>query len=107
MKATTASRPQTVRINRTLFRQSQKSVLRRAKGRTVVVLTARQPHEEKCVVDKQYFDEILGQVDSLQETLEIMADTKLFNRLLRAQETIDEDLRSGRLHAFEEAFRED
>jgi len=41
---------------------------------------------------------------SLLETLEIMADRKLFSQILRAAETLKSDLRQGKLHNFEEAF---
>jgi hypothetical protein len=43
-------------------------------------------------------------VESLVETLEIMADRRLFDQIMAASETIDDDLRRGKLHSFEEAF---
>lgn len=43
---------------------------------------------------------------SLLETLEIMADRRLFNQILRAAVTLDDDVRSGKLASFEEAFKE-
>ena len=41
------------------------------------------------------------------ETLEIIKDQKLFGQILKASKTIDDDIRLGKLHSFEEAFRED
>jgi hypothetical protein len=41
---------------------------------------------------------------SLVETLEIMADRKLFKQILRAAETLKGDARQGKLHNFEEVF---
>lgn len=96
--------PERVETNRSQLRQKQSSVLRKAKGRTVVVVTARGEQDEKCVLDKGYFEEILGKLREALETLEITADSRLFRQLLRAGETIDEDIRLGKLHSWEEAF---
>ncbi len=41
---------------------------------------------------------------SILETLEIMADTELFEQIMRAAKTLNEDIREGKLHSFEEAF---
>ena len=68
------------------------------------MVTATSEDEEKYIVDKRYFEDLLRQLRSAIETLEIAADTKLFNSLLESAATIDEDLRLGKLHRFEEAF---
>jgi hypothetical protein len=41
---------------------------------------------------------------SLAETLEIMADRKLFDQVMKASETLEADLKRGDLHSLEEAF---
>jgi ribosomal protein L25 (general stress protein Ctc) len=106
MKTKALLKPETVETSRTQLRQRQSSVLRKAKGRTVVVVRAREEEDEKCVVDKRYFEEILQNFGAALETLEIATDTKLFSRLLKAAETVDEEIRLGKLHSFEEAFGE-
>ena len=59
------------------------------------------------VPDRGYLDEILQQLQSLAETLDITADRRLFHQILAAADTLDEDLKSGKLHSIEEAFAED
>ncbi len=98
-------KPERVETNRSELRQKQSDILAKAKGRTVVVVTTHG-REEKYVLDKEYFDEILNKLRAALETLEITVDTKLFRRLLKAAETIDEDIRLGKLHSFEEVFGE-
>ncbi len=97
--------PKTIEVNRSKLRQDQSSVLRRAIRERVVVVSATTDDSEKYIVDKSYFEEVFQQWRSAVETLEIAADTRLFDNLLRAADTIDEDLRKGNLHAFEEAFK--
>ncbi len=99
-----AKLPKTIEINRSKLRQDQSAVLKRAVGEHIVVVTATSGDAEKYIVDKKYFEQLLRQWRSAIETLEIAADTRLFNNLLRAADTIDKDLRQGKLHAFEEAF---
>ena len=45
--------------------------------------------------------------DSLLETLEITRDRKLLDQLLAAADTLEEDLRLGKLHSLEGAFSEE
>ncbi len=53
-----------------------------------------------------YFEEILRRLRAAMETLEIATDAKLFNQILRAAETLDNDVRLGKLHSIEDAFAE-
>jgi hypothetical protein len=71
----------------------------------VVIVGATAGDAEKYIVDKKYFEELLNQWRSAIETLEIAADIRLFNNLLRTAGTIERDLLEGRLHTFDEAFR--
>jgi hypothetical protein len=104
MSPAALAKPETVQTNRTQLRQGQNAILKKAKGRTIVVVKARGREDEKCVLDKRYFDEILESLQSVLETLQITANPRLFNQLLRAGKTIDNDVRSGKLHSFEKAF---
>ena len=38
------------------------------------------------------------------ETLEITSDRKLFQQIMNAAATLEDDTRLGKLHSFEEAF---
>ena len=71
----------------------------------MVVVSGTTDDAEKYIVDKKYFEELLKQWRSAVETLEIAADVRLFNNLLRTADTIEQDLRQGKLHTFEEAFK--
>jgi hypothetical protein len=99
--------PRAIEIGRSQLRQDQSSVLRRASGDQVIVVRATSEDEEKYIVDKGFFEDLLKQLRSAIETLEITADTKLFSGLLAEAETIDEDLRLGKLRSFEEVTEED
>ena len=97
--------PQKVQVNRSQLRQKQSSILRKAKGRTVVVVSdARAGGEVKYVLDRLYFEQLWKSLVAAVETLEITTDRKLFNQILRAAETLDDDTRVRKLRPFEEAF---
>jgi hypothetical protein len=95
-----------IRVNRAELRQKQRETLKRAKGNTVVVISAADPEDEKLLLDKSYFEELTRKLASLVETLEITTDRKLFAQILRAASTLEGDTRRGKLHSFEEAFGE-
>ena len=59
------------------------------------------------VLDRQFFEEIGRRLEGLVETLEIAMDRKLFNQILAAADSLEEDLRLGKLHSLEDAFAED
>jgi hypothetical protein len=96
--------PERVKVNRSQLRQNQSKIFRQARGPRIVEVTGWSEEDEKCVVDKRYFDDLLNKLRAAVETLEITADTKLFSQILRAAETVDEQVRLGKLHSFEEAF---
>lgn len=107
MRAATFAKPHQVRVKRSELRQKQRATLKKAKGRTVVVITAPDEEDEKLVVDKAYFDEISRKLRAVAETLDIMMDQKLYAQILKAAKTLDEDRRLGKLHSMEEAFGEE
>jgi hypothetical protein len=96
--------PEFIEVNRSELRRNQSSVLRKAKGRTVLVISAPQEGEEKLVVDRAYFDDLAAKLRAAIETLAITTDKRLFSRILAAAETLDSDVRKDKLHSFEEAF---
>ena len=97
-----------VRVTRTEFRNRQREILDRAKGRTVVVITSSEREgEEKLVLDKKYFDEIMHRLKASVETLEVAMDKRLLKNIMAAAQTLDDDLRLGKLHSMDEVFSED
>ena len=107
MTAIALTNPRRIRVNRTDLRENQSKFLREASGNQILEVSGRVGEEERCIVDKQYLDELLKKLRSMMETLEIIKDQKLFGQILKASKTIDDDIRLGKLHSFEEAFRED
>jgi len=107
MTAKALMRPRAVRVNRAQLRQKQRETLNRAKDSTVVVVSAANEKDEKMVLDKKYFDELVQRLRSAAETLDIIADHKLFAQILRTGGNLKKKALSGKLHSFEEAFREE
>jgi hypothetical protein len=94
-------------VNRTDLRQHQSRWLKKARGQHVLLIKSNDTEQEKVVLDRRYFEEIRRNLESLVETLEITMDRRLFNQILAAADTLEEDLRLGKLHSLEEAFAED
>jgi hypothetical protein len=107
MSATALTKAKMIEVNRSELRQNQSALLRRAQGSSVLLIKANDESEEKVVLDKKYFDEIRQQLEAVVETLEITMDGKLFKQILAAADTLDEDLRLGKLHSLEDAFAEE
>ena len=95
------------KVNRSDLRQHQSKWLKKAKGQNVLLVKAHDADDEKVVLDRQYFDEICKKLGSLVETLEVVMDRKLFQQILTAANTLEDDLRAGKLHSLEDAFAED
>src|SRR6266849_1121216 len=106
MSALTLVHARMIEVNRSELRQNQSALLKRARGREVLLIKSNDAEEEKVVLDRQYFDQIRKQLESVVETLEIAMDRKLFNQILAAADTLEEDLRLGKLHSLEDAFAE-
>jgi len=101
------TKPNEIRVKRSELRDKQKEILNKAKGRTVLIVSGSGAGEEKMVLDKKYFDEVLGKLRSTVETLEIAMDKRLFTQIMKAAQTLDDDLRRGKLHSMDEAFAEE
>lgn len=107
MAPSTMVRPEMVAVKRSELRQNQSAVLKRAKGHKVLLISASAYEEEKLVLDRQYFDDLVSKLRAVVETLAITTNEPLFSGILAAANTLDEDIRLGKLHSFEEAFGED
>jgi len=104
--ARTLTKPETTAVNRSELRQKQRAILRLARGNRVVVISANDEEDEKLLLDKKYFEELIERLRSVIETLDIATDQKLFTQILRASKSLEKDTRLGKLHSFEEAFGE-
>jgi hypothetical protein len=107
MRAMALTQPERKIVNRSELRQKQSATLRMARGNQVVVISATHEEDEKLLMDKKYFDDIVQKLRAVIETLDIMSDQKLFRQIVGVAATLEEDTRLGRLHSFEEAFGEE
>jgi hypothetical protein len=107
MSVKALTRPERKTVNRSELRQKQSATLRMARGNQVVVISANHEEDEKLLLDKRYFDEIVKQLEAVIETLEIISDQKLFNQILAVSESLEQKTRLVKLHSFEEAFGEE
>lgn len=101
------TKPETREVNRSELRQKQRATLNLARGNRVVMISANDEEDEKLLLDKKYFDELVQELRSVMETLEIATDQKLFSQIMRAAKALEKDTRLGKLHSFEEAFGEE
>src|SRR6266705_5945052 len=89
------------KVSATTLRSGLKGYLKQARGGKVVLIENRR-QESKYLVDKEWLDTVMREREAILATLEILADRELTNRLLKFAETVDEDVRAGRLHTMEE-----
>jgi hypothetical protein len=83
------------KVTATDFREKLKDYLQEARANTVVLVENRQ--RPKYLVDKEFLDSLVKERESILATLEMMADRKFTDRLLKLSRTIDSDVRAGRL----------
>ena len=93
------------RVSATDFRDQLKACLKAAKDGNVVLIENRR-QDAKYVVDSEWLEELVRTRDSMLATLEILADRELTDRLLKTAETVQSDLRKGRLKTMAEVFGE-
>jgi hypothetical protein len=91
------------RVSATKFRDNFKRYSKRAKGSRVVLVENRR-EEPKYLVDSEWLDSLLRERESVLATLEILADHKLADRLLKLAKSLDADVKAGRLHSMAEVF---
>lgn len=93
------------RITATDLRDSLKNRLKDARANKVVLIENRR-QSSKYLVDKDFFDTLVKERDSIIATLEILADRNLTDRLLSLSKTIDSDFAAGRLLTTADVFGE-
>ena len=106
MSVASLTKPHWIKVKRSELRQNQRATLKKARGRTVVLISGRDNDEDKLVLDKEYFGEVLGKLRAAVETLSITMDERLYGQIMAAAKTLDKDIRLGKLRSFEEAFGE-
>jgi PHD/YefM family antitoxin component YafN of YafNO toxin-antitoxin module len=92
-------------VSATRLRDRFRLYTKEAKGKKVILIRNRR-QESKYLVDKEWFDRMIREHESLLATLEVLANPELTERLLRLGKTIDDDVKAGRLHSMEEVFGE-
>jgi len=93
------------KVRATTFRSHYRRVASGAEGRNVVLIeNLRQ--RPKYLVDKEFLDGLLRERDRILATLEILAEPELASRLVKLGQTVDRQLRTGRitLHTLDEVF---
>ncbi len=103
-----ATCPMTVKrkVSATEFRDHLRDYLRVVKDDRVVLVENRR-QKAKYVVDKDWLDNLIREQQSILATLEVLADRELTERLLRTAQTVEDDIRAGRLKTMEEVFGEE
>jgi len=91
------------RVSATRLRGSLSKNLKAASGRNLVLVENRR-QDPKYLVDKQWLDALLRERESLLATLEVLADRELTERLLKTSQTVDQDLKAGRLRTMQDVF---
>lgn len=91
------------KVSATDLRGKLKIYLRHAKANRVVLVENRR-QASKYLVDKEFFDSLMKERESILATLEILADRELTDRLLALAKTIDKDVAAGRLLTTREVF---
>jgi hypothetical protein len=91
------------KVSATDLRGKLKVYLRQARANRVVLVENRR-QAPKYLVDKEFFDSLVDERESILATLEILADRKLTDRLLALAKTIDKDVVAGRLLTTREVF---
>jgi hypothetical protein len=93
-----ASTAMTIRkVSATNFRDRLNDCTRKTKGSAVTLVENRR-QEARYFVDKEWFDAQIREHESIKATFEILADRHLTAQLLKLAETIDDDVRTGKIH---------
>ena len=69
-----------------------------------MVLVENRRQAPKYLVDKEFFDSLVAERESILATLEILADRELTDHLLALSKTIDKDVEAGRLLTTADVF---
>ncbi|MGA2606176.1 MAG: hypothetical protein ABSH01_01810 [Terriglobia bacterium] len=93
-------------VSATKLRDHFRRYTKEAKGKKVILIRNHR-QKSKYLMDKEWFDKMIREHESVLATLEVLVNPELTERLLRLAKTIDDDVRAGRLHSMEEVFGKD
>lgn len=91
------------KLSTTRLRGNLSKSLKAASGANLVLVENRR-QKPKYLVDKQWLDALLRERESLLATLEVLADRELADRLMSTAQTVDADLKAGRLRTMQDVF---
>ena len=91
------------KVTATDLRDKLKTYLKEATANRVVLVENRR-QASKYLVDKEFFDSLVKERESILATLEILADRELTDRLLTLSKTMDDDVAAGRLLTAADVF---
>ena len=91
------------KVTTTDLRDKLKTHLKEATANRVVLVENRR-QASKYLVDKEFFDSLVKERESILATLEILADRELTDRLLTLSKTMDDDVAAGRLLTTADVF---
>jgi len=103
------SRPKTIRITRKVqaadFRSRYRTYSQAARGNRVVLIHNKR-QAPKYLVDKSFLDDLAGTIEAQVETLALLANPEMAQRLIALGRTIDTAVRRGkvRLYSMDEVF---
>ncbi|MHB8755642.1 MAG: hypothetical protein ACYC92_11900 [Candidatus Acidiferrales bacterium] len=90
-------------VSATDFREHLAHYLNMTKSNAAVLIEIRG-RGSKYVVDKDWLDNLVKEQESILATIDILLDPELTTRLLKTAQTVDDDLRAGRLRTMSEVF---
>ncbi len=95
------------RVTRSELRQNQSKVLSRvSKARRLLITSRLKDDRPIYLVDQAYLDELTQELESLIETLDILMDQPLTERLQRLKSQVMRSPKSITLIPFDKAFSE-
>lgn len=102
-------RAKTIKVTRKVqaadFRSGYRKYSQAARGNRVVLIHNKR-QSPKYLVDKEFLDDMAGRLQAQMETLAVLADPELAQRLIELGKTIDSAVRRGkvRLYTMDEVF---
>jgi len=91
------------KVTASALRDKLKTYLKEATENRVLLVENRR-QASKYLVDKEFFDSLVEERESILATLEILADRQLTDRLLALSKTINDDVAGGRLLTTADVF---
>ncbi len=88
------------KVSATEFRDDLREHLKTVKDNTVLLIENR-PQVAKYVVDREFLDRLVDELESILAALEILADRELTNRLVELKKSV---FSKAKLHTLDDVF---